>query len=574
MTNRVAYTGIARHLSRRLFPLASLIGLLLGFGAPATYWVLGHDNQQQMTTLYAEDLASKFRTLALDSPGLWKYQTYKFMEVSEGFHPTLDVLGFCILDEKGQPITGYEYGNGHSEKRHEGSLSFAEELKSTRGSAPIVFNNRRVGTVEVLVSDTRLLRANAFVFCFSALIGTSLTLLMYRYPVRIVTRMERSLEELFNNTQKSERKYRTLVNNIPDVVWTSDQAGNTVFLSPNLEKVYGFTPAEVYSGGEALWFGRIHADDRERVNEAYTAFFSQSGIFDIEYRIQRKDGEWIWLHDRAMGTYAIDGVTYADGLFSDITARKRTEETVTLQARELARSNAELEQFAYVASHDLQEPLRMVASYLQLLSRRYRGKLAAEADEFIAFAVDGATRMQRLINDLLLYSRVGSKGKEPQPTDSHAGLRHTLDNLQETIKESGAMIDAAPLPMVMGDEVQLIQLFQNLIANAIKFHGDDPPRVEVKAETYGEEWLFSVRDNGIGIEAKNFARIFQIFQRLHDRASYPGTGIGLAVCKKIVERLGGRIWVKSELKQGTTFYFTLARVKGDIHEQSNQLRAG
>jgi signal transduction histidine kinase len=128
--------------------------------------------------------------------------------------------------------------------------------------------------------------------------------------------------------------------------------------------------------------------------------------------------------------------------------------------------------------------------------------------------------------------------------------------------------------MVMGDEVQLIQLFQNLIANAIKFHGDDPPRVEVKAETYGEEWLFSVRDNGIGIEAKNFARIFQIFQRLHDRASYPGTGIGLAVCKKIVERLGGRIWVKSELKQGTTFYFTLARVKGDIHEQSNQLRAG
>lgn len=244
--------------------------------------------------------------------------------------------------------------------------------------------------------------------------------------------------------------------------------------------------------------------------------------------------------------------------------RRRTEEAMEERSRELARSNAELEQFAYAVSHDLREPLRMVHVYLQLLGKRYQGKLDKDADEFIGFAVDGATRMQRLINDLLLYSRVGSKGKEPQPIDSHAGLRHALDNLQETIQESGAVIDAAPLPMVMGDEGQLIQLFQNLIANAIKFRGDAPPRVAVMAEPHGGEWLFSVRDNGIGIEEKNFARIFQIFQRLHDRDSYPGTGIGLAVCKKIVERLGGRIWLKSELNQGTTFYFTLARVKGDI----------
>jgi PAS domain S-box-containing protein len=554
--------GIAQHLSRRLFPLASLIGLLLSFGTPLTYWGLEHRNLQHTTTLLAEGLADKFRRLALDSPEFWKYQTHKFNAISEEFHPLIDVDNFRILDEKGVPIAGYEY-KGDWIKRGK-KLSFTEEFGFTLANAPIIFNNRRIGTVEILACDNALLRTSALIFCFSTLIGTSLTLLIYRYPVRVVRKLEKTQKELVATLQKSEFKYRSLVQNIPDVVWTSDQAGNTVFISPNLERVYGFTPAEVCTGGEALWFGRIHPDDRERVRESYETLFGQGGIFDIEYRIQRKDGEWIWLRDRATGTYENDGITYADGLFADISARKRAEDALVAQARELARSNAELEQFAYVASHDLQEPLRMVASYLQLLSRRYRGKLDTEADEFIAFAVDGATRMQRLINDLLLYSRVGSKGKEPQPTDSHAGLRHALDNLQETIKESGVMIDAAPLPMVMGDEVQLIQLFQNLIANAIKFHGDDSPRVEVKAEPHGGEWLFSVRDNGIGIEAKNFARIFLIFQRLHDRASYPGTGIGLAVCKKIVERLGGRIWVKSELKQGTTFYFTLARVKGDI----------
>lgn len=237
--------------------------------------------------------------------------------------------------------------------------------------------------------------------------------------------------------------------------------------------------------------------------------------------------------------------------------RRQTEAALTRQAEELTRSNTELERFAYIASHDLQEPLRMVASYTQLLARRYKDKLEADANEFIGYAVDGVTQMQALINDLLAYSRVGSQAKPFIPTDCEGLLERTLANLQLSIQESGAEITHDPLPTVMGDPSQLGQLLQNLIANAIKFRGQEPPRVHLSAAQREKEWLFSVRDNGIGIEPPYFDRIFVIFQRLHAKMKYPGTGIGLTICKKIVERHGGRIWVESELGNGSTFYFTL-----------------
>lgn len=246
--------------------------------------------------------------------------------------------------------------------------------------------------------------------------------------------------------------------------------------------------------------------------------------------------------------------TIAQGL-----QRRRAELELEQRVSELGRSNADLEQFAYVASHDLQEPLRMVASYNQLLARRYKGKLGEDADEFIGYTVEGVTRMQRLINDLLAYSRVGTRGKDPTEVDLEKVLAPTLANLDHAIKESNAVITYDRLPTVTGDEGQLAQLLQNLIANAIKFHGDDAPRIHIGMKADGACWRIWVKDNGIGIDPQYFERIFVIFQRLHPREKYPGTGIGLAICKKIVERHGGKIWVESTPGGGSTVLFTIAR---------------
>ena len=244
-------------------------------------------------------------------------------------------------------------------------------------------------------------------------------------------------------------------------------------------------------------------------------------------------------------------------LEEQITRRETAEEALKRTVTDLRRSNAELEQFAYVASHDLQEPLRMVSSYMQLLSRRYAGKLDSDADDFIGFAVDGARRMQVLIQDLLVYSRVGTRGKPFEPTNCEDVLEQVLSNMEVAINESGAVVTHDPLPTVAADASQLAQIFQNLIGNAIKFQGEENPRVHVSAERKAGEWLFSVADNGIGIDPEFFERIFVIFQRLHGRGEYSGTGIGLAISRKIVERHGGRMWVESESGTGSTFYFTI-----------------
>ena len=245
-----------------------------------------------------------------------------------------------------------------------------------------------------------------------------------------------------------------------------------------------------------------------------------------------------------------------DSVSREITERQRAEKELKETLGELARSNAELEQFAYVASHDLQEPLRMVSSYVQLLARRYKSKLDKDADEFIGFAVDGANRMQTLINDLLTYSRVGTKGKPFQTTDCNEVFSEALLNLSAATEESGAIITSDNLPTVMTDKTQMVQLIQNLVANAIKFRNKDRPRIHVSSEQKNSTWVFSVSDNGIGIDSQYYERIFAIFQRLHGKTEYPGTGIGLAVCKRIVERHGGRMWVDSECGKGSRFYFT------------------
>ncbi|MFH1702438.1 MAG: ATP-binding protein [Nitrospirota bacterium] len=252
-------------------------------------------------------------------------------------------------------------------------------------------------------------------------------------------------------------------------------------------------------------------------------------------------------------------------LKNEILERKRVEKEIKRYAADLKISNDELQQFAYVASHDLQEPLRMISSYLQLIEYRYKDKLDKDADEFIAYAVDGAKRLQALIDSLLEYSRVGTKGKSFELVDCGFILEQAIINLKVAIGESGALITRDPLPTVMADSTQIVQLFQNLIGNAIKFRSKETLRVHISAEIKENEWVFSLKDNGVGIESQYKERIFNIFQRLHGR-EYSGTGIGLAICKRIAERHGGRIWVESEPGRGSTFYFTIPLRGGEKYE--------
>jgi light-regulated signal transduction histidine kinase (bacteriophytochrome) len=302
----------------------------------------------------------------------------------------------------------------------------------------------------------------------------------------------------------------------------------------------------------------IHPDDQQRAVQTVQDAARNETELNVEWRVIDKDGTQRWLMSRGQPLRNSDGQAVRFiGTVLDITERKQAEEQLLTILEELKRSNSELEQFAYVASHDLQEPLRAVAGMVQLLQKRYHGQLDERADEYIGLAMDGANRMQTLITDLLEYSRVNRRGNPIQATDANEALRSALLNLHEAIQQSGATVTNGTLPTVEADAIQITQLFQNLIGNAIKFRSENPPQIHIAVEELPDAWHFSVCDNGIGIEPQYFERIFLVFQRLHTRREYPGTGIGLSICKKIVERHGGRIWVESEPGQGTTFHFTI-----------------
>ena len=296
----------------------------------------------------------------------------------------------------------------------------------------------------------------------------------------------------------------------------------------------------------------------EKAREGYKRVFKESWIIDYPLEIKHKGGHVTpVLYNASVYEDESGNVIGVFAAARDITERKKAEKMLKLKLEELARSNAELEQFAYVSSHDLQEPLRMIGSYLQLLQRRYYGKLDDKADKYIDFAVDGASRMQNLINDLLEFSRVTTRAREFESADCELILNQVLSNLEISIKESGAVISHDQLPVVTADSTQLTQVFQNLIANAIKFHSEKTPEINISVQKENNKWIFSVADNGIGIDPKHCERIFEVFKRLHKRREYPGTGIGLSICKKIVERHGGQIWVESNQDGGSIFYFNL-----------------
>jgi PAS domain S-box-containing protein len=356
----------------------------------------------------------------------------------------------------------------------------------------------------------------------------------------------------------SEAKFAGIISISSDAIVSVDEEQRIIFYNQGAEQIFGYTAQEAMGQPLEMLIPEVHRPGHaDRVRE-----FGRSGVRARrmgergQISGRRKSGE-VFPADASISHLEVGGTRIYTAVLRDVTERARAEEELARQADELARSNAELEQFAYVASHDLQEPLRMVASYTQLLARRYGDKLDDDAHEFIGYAVDGVRRMQSLISDLLAYSRVGSRGGTPERTDLDGVLARTLDALGPAIQESGAEVTSDPLPTVTADPVQIGQVLQNLIANAVKFRGEAPPRVHVGVRRAGGEWIISVQDNGIGLAPEYAPRIFVIFQRLHTRAEYPGTGIGLAICKKIVERHGGRIWVESQPEHGSTFFFTL-----------------
>jgi PAS domain S-box-containing protein len=331
--------------------------------------------------------------------------------------------------------------------------------------------------------------------------------------------------------------------------------GRYITWNPAAEQIYGVSADQVLGKDASAVLDPEHA---ERMTELEQQALESGTPFSASDEIVTPEGEKRLLHVRKVPIPgASDDQAYLVGIAEDVTEFRQQQAQLQKTLQELARSNTELEQFAYVASHDLQEPLRMVASYVQLLSRRYRGQLDADADDFIDFAVDGATRMQGLINDLLAYSRVGTRGKEFAPLSLEKALDTALQNLRVAVGESKAEITHDPLPEVIGDEGQLGQVLQNLVANALKFRREEAPQIHLSARHDGKQWTIGVQDNGIGIESQYLNRIFIIFQRLYTREEYAGTGIGLAICKRIVERHGGRIWVESTPGTGSTFYFTI-----------------
>ncbi len=358
--------------------------------------------------------------------------------------------------------------------------------------------------------------------------------------------------------EKDARLQKFAIRSTPTAISFADMEGYLTYVNPAFLSLWGYREEEEVLGKHTLEFW---ADSRksEEVMEIVEKDESWSG----ELLACREDGSVFNVEVTANVIRDEEEKPVALMFYSrDITKRVETQKELEETLSELKRSNRELEQFAYVASHDLQEPLRMISSFTRLLEKRYGDRLDDDAREFIDFAVDGATRMQKLVSDLLQYSRITTRGEELKPISADLALGRVRTNLAVAIEENGGTVTSDDLPKVYADESQLVSLFQNLIQNALKFRGEAEPRVHVSAEEIEDDWRFSVRDNGLGIEPQYRERIFGIFERLQGREKHGGTGIGLALCRRIVNRHGGRIWVGSRPGEGSTFYFTIPRRGG------------
>jgi PAS domain S-box-containing protein len=391
--------------------------------------------------------------------------------------------------------------------------------------------------------------------------------------VRLGPAVRRALEESESRRQKRQaetalrktsERLQHLVETSKVIPWELDlESWRFTYVGPHAVSLLGYPLEEWFQKG--FWDGHVHLEDPDALYRLCAG--SAAGDHDFICHMTASNGLPVHLHCVAKTDFCDGGARALHGFMMDITELKTAEESLARRSADLAASNAELQQFASVASHDLREPLRMVSFYTQLLAKRYQGKLDADADEFIGYALEGATRMGDLIQNLLDYSRISAFKREDAPTDCEAVFRKSIENLRIALSESNATVEHDPLPVVIGDVSQLGQLFQNLIGNAVKYRSlDRPPKIHVSAREESAEWIFSVGDNGIGIESQYFETIFGIFQQLHSREEYGGTGVGLAICRRIVERHRGRIWVESEPDKGATFCFTIPKNRQILEE--------
>ena len=392
------------------------------------------------------------------------------------------------------------------------------------------------------------------------LVGLGIDITERRKAEEQLKKYQQHLEELVKERTQELKEARDLsesiINSLPGIFYLIDDKGKFLRWNNNLKELSEFSDEELSRMNHLDFF---RGKNREDISKGFQETFLQ-GESNLEAVFTSKTGKNTPYYFTGLRVMLKDN-PHLIGTGIDITERKRAEEKLEHTLEALSRSNEELRQFAYVASHDLQEPLRTITSYAQLFVKRYQDKLDKKSDEFLVYILEGTKRMRNLIKDLLAYSRIGTQGKLFKSTNCEEVLGTVLSNLKMSIEEKGVKITNDELPIINGDQFQLVQLFQNLISNAIKFHGDDSPCVHISSKKLKGEWQFSVKDNGIGIDPTYFERIFIIFQRLHTRDEYPGTGLGLAICKKIVESHRGKIWAESEVGKGSTFHFTIPIVQ-------------
>ncbi|MFT5366632.1 MAG: PAS domain S-box-containing protein [Candidatus Latescibacterota bacterium] len=480
-------------------------------------------------TKAAETQRDRYFSLSLDMLSVANFEGH-FLQVNPAFEKT---LGYSTEELLKTPFLDLI----HPEEQEQ---TFAEMEKLSQGSKTISFLNRY--------------RCKDGSYCWIEWNATpDLQENVIYAAARDIT--DRRNSELALHT--SEERFRTLTGLAPVGIYETDTEGNCLFVNERWCELTGLTPEEAAGPG---WTRALHSDNQSIVFSAWQKAVSKKTEFVEEYRFQQPSGRVVWISGRAIAI--IDENNQPRGYIgtvADITQLKEAEHNIAKQQKELQRSNQELGQFAYIASHDLQEPLRVITNYLQLFERQFDKDLPEGAKGYIHRVINGATRMKTLINDLLSYSRITTQAKPFERVDVAQVIENVKDDLEMAISESNVKISHDPLPTVLGDETQIKQVFQNLINNAIKFRGETIPEIHISVLETKTHHQFAISDNGIGIDPKFYERIFAIFQRLHTREEYQGTGIGLAICKKIIEHHDGNIWVESAPGQGATFSFTISK---------------